>query len=109
MHLCLHPPTQDTTAFGREGMRQWLSCLLQRDVHATPKNFHVWATQDYPAKLEHESIRAKKDVRPILEKADDPSRFDLRCPSKSLHDFGDLIPEMLCISRDEAKRISGGH
>ena len=33
------------------------------DVHASPKSFHVSATQDYPAKLEHESIRAKKDVR----------------------------------------------
>ena len=37
--------------------------ICSGDVHASPKSFHVSASQDYPAKLEHESIRAKKDVR----------------------------------------------
>jgi len=35
--------------------------FLKTDVHASLQNFHVGATQNYPAKLEHKSVRAKKD------------------------------------------------
>jgi len=69
MYKKFHPPTPGDPAKirgGEEGENGEM--LASADVHASLQNSHVGATQDYPAKLAYESIRAKQDVRPYLGK-----------------------------------------